>query len=52
MTKNKIVEKVVKKQPRIYKGYDIKWLRSEDAVDHPDRNLVDEYDAKYGKAEK
>ena len=46
------IEEVVEETPRIYKGYDIAWLRSDDAVDHPDRHLVAEYDEKYGKAEK
>jgi len=41
------VEKVEKKAPKIYKGYDIHWLKSE--VDHPDHKLVLEYENKYGE---
>jgi hypothetical protein len=44
--------KKVEVAPLRYKGYDMKWLRSDDAIDHPDRHLVAEYDKKYGKAVK
>ena len=33
--------------PVWYKSYDIKWLKREQA-NHPDGNLVDEYEEKYG----
>jgi len=31
----------------IYKGYDVRWLRQEE--DHPDHELVKEFDKKYGE---
>lgn len=34
---------------RMYKGYDMKWLRGE--PQHPEFYLVAEYDKKYGKVE-
>lgn len=37
-------------RPRFYEGYDIEWLR-ELGEEHPDFNLVAEYDAKYPKPE-
>ena len=53
MAKKVAKKKVAKKEPDgFYKGYDIKWLRSDDAIDHPDRYLVDEYDKKHRKAVK
>ena len=47
MPKAKKVEEP--KNPRFYKGYDIKWLKEKETEDHPDYNLVAEYEAKYGK---
>jgi hypothetical protein len=35
------------KKPITYKGYSIKWLKSE--PEHPDFGLVAEYEAKYGE---
>ena len=48
---NRKVKKVeVKKaevKPKMYKDYDIKWLR--EIPEHPDYKLVAEYDEKFGK---
>lgn len=44
MPKVKAKEKV-EKAPLMYKGYDVRWLRSEPA--HPDYKLIAEYDNKY-----
>lgn len=40
-------EKKIKK-PRMYEGYDIRWLK-EVGEDHPDFKLVSEYEKKYGE---
>ena len=36
-------------KPRMYKGYDIRWLK--ETEDHPDYYLVAEYEAEFGKVE-
>ena len=42
-------EEVKEEKPDTYKGYDIKWLKSEPT--HPEFNLVAEYEAKFGEVE-
>jgi hypothetical protein len=37
--------------PRVYKDYDIKWLKYDAGVQHPHYYLVAEYEEKYGKVE-
>jgi hypothetical protein len=49
-SKKKAVEAEESKvAPKIYKGYDIKWLRGE--PEHPHYELVAEYDKKYASNE-
>ena len=51
--KKEVVEEVVEEvaevaeAPTMYKGYDIRWLKSE--LNHPDYGFVAEYEEKYGK---
>lgn len=40
--------KAVEDKPSMYKGYDIKWLKSV-KDEHPDGNLVNEYESKFGE---
>jgi len=47
MKKSEEKKVVVEEKPRIFKGYDIRWLKKE--VDHPDFFLVAEYEALYGE---
>jgi hypothetical protein len=51
MAKNKpvVVSEADQAKEGWYKGYEIKWLREE--PNHPDYNLVAEFDKKYNKKE-
>lgn len=48
MAKKEIVKEEKEAKPRMYKSYDIRWLKKINK-EHSDFNLVEEYEKKYGE---